>query len=612
MSVIIERYRERLGEDWPAPLDDLVRDVVTSEETTFIDRTLGRILTALAGTEGLSESVKAAVAVDALAFELSTHHGGVWETYLGPQWSFGKDVNGHPITNPPREAITEEMIEAWRLRRPEVQHPFARARYADAAWDLAPIAGVKRNVEDARAAIDAYLEAEGWPDSNRETAERLSRALALAKSISDANRVARTRTEIVEAARRSPRGAERDHCLLLAFVALVIPGDEDLAKEDEAAIVDAFQQEFDRRVEAGEPHHAKDWGVFLIKFHRSRGDDAAVQEVARKVGGCFETWAGKGNAMLAMSFSQEAHAIYKDAGLRDEMERARRGVADGTARSKSEMATISLKLEIKTDDLEAFADEATKGDLDEARQRLFLHLLVTRDDAEEQLKATENGSAFYQAMSPSIINSSARTSVDMPAVTEDREPHLIREAANLMKNMALFTRFAADRFVTRHELTPDDLSRFGERCGLFPPNRREIRRRAFAAYLGGDYATATHLLVPQVENALRLLLHHLGKSTTTTRDDRTWRQKTLNVLLQQEALVKALGDDLSFYLRVLLSEDLGWNVRDVVCHGLVDDQWFGRDVADRLLHTVIALSLPETRRPKSQDDDDPGRSQASD
>ena len=114
-----------------------------------------------------------------------------------------------------------------------------------------------------------------------------------------------------------------------------------------------------------------------------------------------------------------------------------------------------------------------------------------------------------------------------------------------------------------------------------------------------------------MENALRLLLHHLGKSTTTTRDDRTWRQRTLNVLLQQEALVKALGDDLSFYLRVLLSEDLGWNVRDVVCHGLVDDQWFGRDVADRLLHAVIALSLPETRRPKSQDDD-PGRSQASD
>ncbi len=158
MSVTIERYRDRLA-DWPASLDDLVRDVA-AEDSTFVDNAVGDVLNALTRTEGLDEGVKAALAVDALAFRLSTRHGGVWETYLGPEWS-GTDKQGRSFTNPPREAITEEVIETWRSRRTVVRHPLARAKYADAAWDLAQIAGVPRDVEDARAAIDAYIEEKG-------------------------------------------------------------------------------------------------------------------------------------------------------------------------------------------------------------------------------------------------------------------------------------------------------------------------------------------------------------------------------------------------------------------------------------------------------------------
>ncbi len=43
-------------------------------------------------------------------------------------------------------------------------------------------------------------------------------------------------------------------------------------------------------------------------------------------------------------------------------------------------------------------------------------------------------------------------------------------------------------------------------------------------------------------------------------------------------------------------------IRDA--RGLVNDKWFGRDVADRLLHVVVALSMPEVANRSKQDPGD--------
>ena len=193
------------------------------------------------------------------------------------------------------------------------------------------------------------------------------------------------------------------------------------------------------------------------------------------------------------------------------------------------------------------------------------------------------------------INPEVRVVVHCQRLTAENAPALIRASDLVVDGSDNFaTRYLANDacYLARRPLVSAAMLRFDGQISTFK------------AYLGGDHVTAIHLLVPQIEHALRLLLRHLGKSTSTTRDEETWRQMTLNVVLQQPELVKVLGPDLSFYMRVLLSEDLGWNVRDAVCHGLWEDRRFGRAVVDRLLHVIVALSMPEVVKRRGNPDNE--------
>jgi hypothetical protein len=71
-------------------------------------------------------------------------------------------------------------------------NPVMKARYADAAWDFAKvIANSKPNYESALMAIDGYVEATDrhFYTNEIEAVQWLVRALHLARSVGDANRI---------------------------------------------------------------------------------------------------------------------------------------------------------------------------------------------------------------------------------------------------------------------------------------------------------------------------------------------------------------------------------------------------------------------------------------
>jgi hypothetical protein len=105
----------------------------------------------------------------------------------------------------------------------------------------------------------------------------------------------------------------------------------------------------------------------------------------------------------------------------------------------------------------------------------------------------------------------------------------------------------------------------------------------------GQYASAVHLLVPQIEAAIRQLAVHL-QVMPYKRDGKNLELRSLGSLLGDPQLTKALTDRFSFYLQVLLTDERGWNLRNEVCHGMLSAQHFGPTFADRIIHVVIALT----------------------
>ena len=109
----------------------------------------------------------------------------------------------------------------------------------------------------------------------------------------------------------------------------------------------------------------------------------------------------------------------------------------------------------------------------------------------------------------------------------------------------------------------------------FIPNGREIIfAQGYLAGFQGDFLKSLHLLIPQVENSLRYLLNNHGVITSSLNSNGIQEDFDLNVLLAMPELKQIMGDDLVFDLECTLTSRFGANFRNLMAHGLLDQQAF--------------------------------------
>jgi hypothetical protein len=75
----------------------------------------------------------------------------------------------------------------------------------------------------------------------------------------------------------------------------------------------------------------------------------------------------------------------------------------------------------------------------------------------------------------------------------------------------------------------------------------------------------------------------------------TTQEKNLNEILRETAIQKALHEDMQLYLLTLLADQRGQNIRNVICHGFATPRHFNQQIADRVLHALLALALVRER-----------------
>jgi hypothetical protein len=104
-----------------------------------------------------------------------------------------------------------------------------------------------------------------------------------------------------------------------------------------------------------------------------------------------------------------------------------------------------------------------------------------------------------------------------------------------------------------------------------PPGHEEIFRRGLYYGFAGDMLLASHLLVPQLENSVRYVLESNGADIVNLESNLTQPVKIWGGLLALKEMETAFGPSIIFELRGLLQEKLGFNFRNNLCHGMVDE-----------------------------------------
>lgn len=119
-------------------------------------------------------------------------------------------------------------------------------------------------------------------------------------------------------------------------------------------------------------------------------------------------------------------------------------------------------------------------------------------------------------------------------------------------------------------------------------DRADIFERAIIAGFEGDFLLFTHLIIPQIENSVRLVFGMNKQKTTSVREG-IQQERGLNQLLTDSEAENMFGKDLIWEMRSLLIEKTGPNLRNRVCHGLMPSTGINSSSSAFLLWLVLHL-----------------------
>jgi hypothetical protein len=590
------------------PIDELA----LAGQFTQIVINLGRDLEA-------AERYGAFAVIEGLRFmSRRSHAEPLWDMHWQPL-SGWTDKIGSVHHAPDVVQATDVTIREWSRRARGSQHPVLRARYSDLAWEVAKYRiktgknsqtsrPIKPNADDARRAIDAYLEAvaRGLAQDEFRAWHYLGRAVELVASVGDADRLLRVKAALFEyRAARDNAGAEPYIFWLFDDIVWEQKHVLALSLTERAILMRALERTLELRADASkasffDPYQAQDAAERLGRWHRLAGAETQARRAASKSGAAFEAAAAQATGFTAISLLERQAARYREAGDLQSAARVERAIREHAKEAESDIKRVTLPYEISREKIDQWSDQVAGATLEEGFQRLVGANLIQKGQVESSVLDLAKISVLQAQIPIMVMGRDGFASAHIGSVEEDLDGRMVHQAATLFGNLAPFLNVALERLREKHDVDVEKFMAALAESPLFPPPRLEFIRDGVAAWFTEDWIKATHILVPQLEAALRDLLAELGGAVMKRNlKYGGFHAIGLGEVLSDDILRQRLPEDIHFHLRVLLQDPRGINLRGESAHGLAAHELFGRGIANWVIHAVIMLGLIRLRRSAS-------------
>ena len=466
---------------------------------------------------------------------------------------------------------------------PTIHNPGLRARLADIVWynerKLAPMA--QQAIAAYCASVELVLDGkaeffdEDRTASSIDGCNMLHRACQIARATGWNNpETARLKTLLATVIRdavdrRDHRGFFNSAEFALQFGI------------DDAATIAADAEVF-ARSDSVDPHWAQDLWDLAARAHNTLQDQ---QQRDRCLVGAAESYvtiaeAAGGTGMVAASFFMDAikalrrlpNTKQRRQELEERLHRAQTAVRD-------EMGVISIPIDLTehvkharrtvsgvslAQALGEFADFAPSPDpkdlRDEARRQAEENLLSSLMPA-----TVVDDSGKVVAKSPAYIAGGADEECALRhSIVRNEGPRRQTDVEGLIEP-------ARQLIQSEHSLHLCDLRLIAEMTPFVAADRVDLVTMGLSRFFGGDFFSALHILVPQLENSLRHILKLAGVEPSAIQSDMTQESRTLSVMLdkEREPLERTLGPAIVFEIENLFDFRGGPAVRHQVAHGLV-------------------------------------------
>ena len=470
------------------------------------------------------------------------------------------------------EDFTEQDLEFFESILDEITDCRLKSRMADILWILK----IPKNIKFLEIAINEYSKISLEPKSlNQFNIDALERAIRLSRlSKITKNQYAEISNKILECFNKA-EPTDRYYCLRMSYLLDIAKLDKKL-QPNVAEKLENFADAFTKEKEF---IAAIDYYQESQKWYKKLKNSRKIAEIALKISNILIEKAKESGAIsskidLEQALKELRSIPAKDRnelGIDQKIDEIHKLIEQNNQDIVSEMSLIATdKIDISR--YQNNAKLAVKGKrLSEAV--LCLANITANPLYEDIKKSSEN-----LLKKPLLSNFITQIYVDadgrkLSQITtkDDRLKHEMYQQYHVYVELAVDCRIlpAFWQILEEHRVSMSCIYNICRNSSVVPADRADIWAQGLYYGFDRNFLVSSHLLIPQIEHLARILLQQEKIPTTTIDKNGVESEKSINSLLQESKIYELLGRDLTEELKFLLTEPIGLNYRNKICHGLV-------------------------------------------
>jgi len=500
-----------------------------------------------------------------------------------PRAPFGRMASGtfgdgSPWQTALPDDLSDAHTRALAMMLPTIKKPVLRGRVADVLWHRAR----PRNPELARIAIDSYLnvatetfDPDNWTTSQQHLARAFDLATTLGKTSAERKKVVAAGHKFLNRLKGNDRLYYTQRIVDMILNATTDSGEI----EDLLSLTNSIATE----------------STDILDFNRARAYlDASIKAAVRLQDVSrikdlrllrAETYASEAlsrpTEMLRTMDLRTAQLELRNAGAtRERLGEIASLLDESQALAVHEMVPVGT-----TFSSESLA-ENTRALLRGRAPIQALWLLATpvaipkRQNLATQAEQMLSKYVFAFSIGRSHLTRDGRKDGETPGAIGASDDQRASALLGAMRDQAARGRILAaygiiepgrEELTLQHNYTLSEIFEAVRSRPFVPVGHANLWAKGIHSGLVGEYDLALHILVPQMEHALREALRKRGEPVYTTAPSGVQSLMSLEKVLEHQVTLAIFGEDIVFTLQAALGERLGANMRNIVAHGILND-----------------------------------------
>ncbi|KGN99193.1 hypothetical protein HQ36_01705 [Porphyromonas gingivicanis] len=520
-----------------------------------------------------------------------------WGFYFGPILTL-RDKDGNPIYIPALEEITPEAVMYWEGRARASKNPLLKARYAGLVWDFKKKI-VRKPQEDwmYKLYVDSMLRIckEDYCSHPVLTVNVLERLFELTKK----------NPAYLQQTKEAYKNFENRHAkddkvrIWSSRFLLMIENKKSFTDEEKEALVNEHEERLLRLYSPDENNRLNPWTIqdqatLLAKYYSSLQKKEDIVRVLNIVEKAFLHERNNMSAIQLMGNLENVRQKYHRYGIEDNWDRLSVQMQNlGTRVIEEDMDVYQTEIKIPQefyDWVEQNIGEKVVSDK-ERWDNFAAFFIPSKSGEENSLKKLMERHPLRFLMGSYQMDSKGHLMSYIGPPKDNLKDSLI---LFMSEKLSLpFISIAIDSLLTTKTLTTDKvMSSMIMLSPIFDKDRYDFIREAIEFFVDRKYTLFCHLIVPQIETAIRNIVQKSGYPIEKVqRDDKGYQLRTLDDLLREECIEKIFTPDGALYMQLVLTNQKALNIRNNLCHGILPPKYFDDIVAARLFHVLVMLGL---------------------